>query len=50
MIDNCHGVDDDLKDKLWTDILVFIRNFTIYFTSIDDHLVFLFNANIISIT
>lgn len=39
-LDCWNEIDDDLKDNLWTNIIVFIFNFTIYFTSMYDHLIF----------
>lgn len=39
LLDNWHDVDDDLKDRFWTDITVFILNFINYFTSMYDHLI-----------
>lgn len=48
LIDNWHDIDGDLKNKLWTDIMVFIIYFMNCFTIIDDHYFFLFNTSIIS--
>lgn len=39
-IDDWNEVDSDLKDRIWTDIMVFIMNFLICFTSMYDHLFF----------
>lgn len=40
LINNWHNVDGDFNDKLCADITVFIINFIIRSTSIDDHLLF----------
>lgn len=39
--DNLHDVDSDLKNNLWTDITIFIRNFMICITSINNHFFYL---------
>lgn len=38
LIDSWHDVDEELKNNIWTNVLVFLLNFMICFTSIYDYL------------